>query len=47
MYGINQKLTIHFINHFIIEIMIYLSFIFSEKQLKISLEEYYVKAIIY
>ncbi len=44
MYGIDQKLTIHFINHFIIQIMIYLSLIFSEEQLKISLEEYYAKA---
>ncbi len=44
MYRINQKLIIQFINDFIIEIIIYVSFIFSEEQLKISLEEYYTKA---
>lgn len=44
MYSINQKLTIQFINDFIIDIIIYVSFIFSEEQLKISLEEYYTKA---
>lgn len=32
------------INDFIIEIIIYVSFIFSEEQLKLSLEEYYTKA---
>lgn len=47
MYGIDQKLTIHFINHFIIEIIFYLSFIFPKEQLKISLKEYYAKVIFY